>query len=168
MALEGLLAATYFGSTFGQYVYFFGGIIGAVLVAKIVYFFISKYGSMIASKTANKFDDMLIKAVKLPIIFAGFIAGLFIGYQFLTPDTGFIQDNFINALNALVIINLAYLAVKLVDGLIEFFIKPMASRTESRLDDQLIPVLSKLSKASIIVLALIIILSSFGIDVLPL
>ena len=83
MALEGLLAATYFGSTFGQYVYFFGGIIGAVLVAKIVYFFISKYGSMIASKTENKFDDMLIKAVKLPIIFTNWELALAVLFYFI-------------------------------------------------------------------------------------
>jgi len=36
------------------------------------------------------------------------------------------------------------------------------------LDDQLIPILKKLSKLSIIAIALIIILSNFGIDVLPL
>ena len=168
MALENLSSGIFFGSNLTQYAIFFTAIIGCTLIAKIIYFFIKKYGTIIASKTNNEFDDLIIDVIGTPIVFAGFIIGIIAGYQFLTPDNTFITNNFLKLIEALVIINLTWLSVKLVDGIIIHFLIPLSSKTESKLDDQLIPILRKLAKASIIVLALVIILSSFGIEVMPL
>ena len=168
MVLENLSLGIFFGSDLSQYTIFFIAIIGCTLIAKIIYFFIKKYGTIIASKTNNEFDDLIIDVIGTPIVFAGFIIGLVAGYQFLTPDTAFITDNFLKIVEALVIIDLTWLSLKLVDGIIIYFLVPLSSKTDSKLDDQLIPILRKLAKASIIVLALVIILSSFGIEVMPL
>lgn len=160
---------TYFGSTILQYIAFFIAVIACVLIAKIIYFIVQKYGSILTAKTETQFDDVLIEMAQTPVLFGGFIAGLFFGYQFLTPsEGGLIAKNFMTAISSLIIINIAWFAIKLIDAIIQYFVVPLSSKTESKLDDQLIPILRKLSKASIAVLTLIIILSSFGVDVLPL
>ncbi len=158
----------YFGSTLEQYILFFLIIIIVVLATKILSFIITKYGSKLTSKTETDFDDVMLEAIQLPMLFAGFIVGLFIGYQFLSPDVEFIKNNFLSAVNALIIIDITYFALKLVDAIIEYFVIPLSNKTESKLDDQMIPILSKLAKSSIVLLSFVIILSSFGIDVLPL
>jgi len=168
MALEIFTGGVYFGSDIVQYGIFFGIVIGATILAKILYFFIKKYGTIITSKTANEFDDLIIEAIDKPMTFMGFIIGLIIGYQFLTPDVTFIADNFFKAIEALIIIDLMWLALKLIDGFIKHIVIPLSDKTESKLDDQLIPVLKKLAKASVVVIGGVIILSNFGIDVLPL
>ena len=168
MALWDILTQTYFGSNLGQYLFFAGSFIIATIVAKILYFFIKKYGTILTAKTENQFDDLVIEAIDKPITFAGFIIGLSIGYSFLTPDNAFITNNFLNAISALIILNITWLALKLIDGFIEHIVIPLTSKTESKLDDQLIPILRKLAKGAVILMALVIILSNFGIDVLPL
>lgn len=158
----------YFGSTIAQYLVFSGIIIGSALIAKIVYFFIKRYGTIIASKTENQFDDLLIEAIENPLAFFGFIIGLNIGYQFLTPTADFITNNFGSGIEVLIILNLMWLALRLIDGFIEHIILPLSAKTESKLDDQLVPILRKVAKVVVVVIAFLIILSNFGVDVLPL
>jgi len=168
MVLENPLGGLFFGSDISQYGLFFIAIVAGVIISKVLYFFIKKYGTILTSKTENKFDDLIIEVINIPMIFAGFIAGLIVGYQFLTPDVPFIVDNFSKVIGSLIILNLTWLALKLVDGIIEHFMIPLSEKTESKLDDQLIPILRKLAKACVVVLSGVIILSSFGVDVLPL
>ncbi|MCR4369249.1 MAG: mechanosensitive ion channel family protein, partial [archaeon] len=168
MVLDQFAGYTYFGSTLVQYFWFSVAILSAMLVAKILYFFIKKYGTILTSKTENEFDDLVIEAVETPILFGGFIVGLIIGYQLLTPDVEFIVTGFPGAIVALVILNFMWLALKLIDGFIEHIVVPLSSKTDSKLDDQLIPIIRKVAKVSVVFVALIVILSNFGVDVLPL
>src|SRR3989344_971337 len=158
----------YFGSTISQYLVFSGIIIGSALAVKILYFFIKKYGTIIASKTQNQFDDLIIEAIEKPLTFFGFIIGLNIGYQFLTPNADFITNNFGAAIEALILLDLMWLALRLIDGFIEHIIIPLSAKTESKLDDQLVPILRKVAKVAVVVIAFLLILSNFGVDVLPL
>ncbi|MCR4335750.1 MAG: mechanosensitive ion channel family protein [archaeon] len=167
MVLEEFVGGTYFGSTIVQYAMFAGIALGTTILAKILYFFIKKYGTILTSKTENKFDDLIIEAINKPMTFIGFIIGLSIGYQFLTPDA-FIADNFFKAVEALLILDLMWLALKLIDGFIVHIVIPLSAKTESKLDDQLIPILNKISKSAVVLMGGLIILSNFGIDVLPL
>jgi len=168
MVLEGFAGGAYFGSSVIQYAMFAGIVLGATILAKILYFFIKKYGTILTAKTKNEFDDLIIEAIDKPMTFIGFVIGLGVGYQFLTPDVPFIIDNFSKAIEALLILDLIWLALKLIDGFIAHIVVPLSSKTESKLDDQLIPILRKIAKASVVLMGAVIILSNFGIDVLPL
>jgi len=88
--------------------------------------------------------------------------------HFLVPDVAFITDNFFGSIEALIILDLMWLALKLIDGFIEHIIIPLAEKTKSKLDDQLIPVVRKLAKGAVILIGAVIILSNFGVDILPL
>ena len=48
--------------------------------AKVIYYLLKKYSSIVPSKTETEFGDTLIEALGPPMLFAGFIAGLLAGY----------------------------------------------------------------------------------------
>jgi len=162
---EDIFAATFFGSTLYQYGLFFLSLLVALVTGKIAAFLIARYGKKLTEKTKTKFDDMVIEAALVPIQFLFFIAGLFIGFNFLSVDAGFSQS-FANIIGTLVLVDIAWFMVRIVDGLIKHFVVPLTEKTESKLDDQLVPILSKVSKITIVILAIIIILDNFGYDIL--
>ena len=168
MAFYDLLYATYFGSTLEQYLLFFGSLIAGIILAKILYYFIKKYVGALTAKTANKFDDLIIEAIETPLLFAGFIAGLVVGYHFLSPDIEFIKNNFGNAVRSLIILNLAWLLIRLTDGFLDHIVLPITRKTKPGIDDHILPLIRKLFKFTIVAFSLVVILSSFGIDVFPL
>ena len=161
---------TYYGSTPEQYLVFFLAIVCSVAGAKVFYFLLKKYGGMVASATQTKFDDLVIAAIEKPLLFGGFILGLSIGYNFLAPDAALISKlggSFSNVLNALIIIGITWLAIKLLDGLVAHFASHQAPKSKMVFDYQLLVASRRLLKFGLVALALVIILSTFSIDVFP-
>lgn len=64
-----------------------------------------------------------------------------------------------------VIVALAWIAVRLTDGLIETYLVEYADRTESKLDDELVPIASRMTNIAIATIAGVVILDSVGYDV---
>ena len=56
--------------------------------------------------------------------------------------------------------------VRLVDMLIQHYAQPLVDKTESKLDDQILPILKKSAKTVIVLLAAIVVLSNLGYDIL--
>jgi MscS family membrane protein len=163
-----ILSETYFGSTILQYILFFATIIISVLVSIIFYYyFIKKYGLKIASKTTIRFDDIFIEVLPKPMILGGFIIGLFLGYNLFIFNNEFLKNYFHELIVSLVIFDLAWLCLKLVDGFIDSFLVPLSKKTSTQLDSQLVPLLRRFFKITIMVTTAIIILSTIGVDVLP-
>jgi len=154
----------YFGSTIVQYIAFFAAIIIFVIIAKIIHYIFKHHISKITAKTKSNIDDVVIKLIQKPLIGALFIVGILVGMQFLSlsPDVAAVSSNIIGVLVTLLIM---YVVIKVVDVVIEQGLGRIAGKTESKLDDQLIPLLSKVSRFAILALFLVIILDNFGYDV---
>jgi MscS family membrane protein len=60
---------------------------------------------------------------------------------------------------------MAWVLFGLIDGLIEFYLKPLAARSKSQLDDQLLPVIRKVSKIGVVLIVVIMVLDSWDVDV---
>ena len=162
--ITGLFAQTYFGNSLPQYVTFLIIIGLSIVVGKIISFVIKQYLRRLTAKTSTKIDDFFLDLIEKPIWLVALIAGLSIGFQFLSfPEA--INTSYYSLMNILVVLVVAWFFMKLVDGFIKEFLTPLISQTDSKLDDQLIPVLSKIVKVSIAILALIVIISFFGYDV---
>jgi len=157
------LSVEYFGNTLFQYLLFLVTV-GAFFVAgKIVLYAAKGIGRRITAKSKTKLDDLFLDLIEEPIVFGLVIVGLFVGLQFLsfTDEIAPIAGNIIGVL---VILLLAWVASRVVSVIIKEYIKPLASKTDSRLDDNLLPIISKISKAIIWILAAVSILGSFGYD----
>ncbi len=163
--LEGFFSGVYFGSSIEQYVLFFITLIAFVIAGKIVYFFIKKIGGKIASRTKSEFDDMLLEVAEGPFLILSVVIGMMIGSAFLTIADDGIRNFLFDIIGSLLILDIAWFMIKIVDGIITHFVVPVISKTKSKLDDQIVPIVSKISKAGIIIIAVVVIFSNFGYDV---
>jgi MscS family membrane protein len=164
-SIDNLFPGTYFGSTINQYLFFFGILILFAIIGKIVYFVMKNQVRRLTEKTKTELDDILVDIVEEPLVLLILIIGLFVGFQFLTPDSETIKWFFDKLVSSLIVATVAWFAVRLINVLIEHYLIPLTAKTESKLDDQLIPVLSKASKIAVVSLSAIIILNGFGYDV---
>lgn len=166
MVLE-ILAEVYFGNTLLNWIYFFATVVIFVLIAKSFIYFTKGFGRRITSKIQGELDDIILDLVEEPLAFIMFVVGLFLGYQFLTFDVT-IDFYFYNVLGLLTIICVTWVVIKLIDVVIEVFVKPVTGKTKSKFDDQIIQVLSKALKAVVVIISIIIALDNFGFDVFTL
>jgi len=107
--------------------------------------------------------DSIIGLVKNPLRLLQITLAVAIGLHFFTlPEA--IASLASGLLSALVAASVAFILVKLVDVLIAV-LKPRAAESESRLDDQLLPVLSGTLKAFILVIVGALILQNSGYNI---
>ncbi len=166
MVLE-FLGDIYFGNTLLSWLYFFATIVTFVVVAKILLYFAKGFGRRITSKIKGNFDDIILDLMEEPVVFTVVVLGIYIGYQFLIFDE-IVDFYFYNVINLLTIAAGAWLTIRIIEAFMEKALEPLTKRTESKLDDQLIPILRTTLKIVVILLAGIIALDNFGVDVVTL
>ena len=166
MVLE-LLNSVYFGNALLSWIYFFATIVSFVVVAKAVLYFTKGFGRRITKKIKGGFDDLLLDLLEEPAVFTVLVLGIFIGYTFLTFDES-VDFYFMNVIQLLFIAAGAWITIRIIEAFLEKALAPLTSKTHTKFDDQLIPILRKTLKIVVILLAAIIALDNFGIDVFTL
>lgn len=164
-SLKELVNLTFFDNTIWQYLIFFGCILVGVILGKIVYYIFQTKLRKLAERSATKFDDYLIDIIEEPLVLVIVTAGFWIGMFFLTLIEP-AQKFFDNIILILIAISLTWFLLRFIDTLIKMYVEPLVEKSESRLDDQLLPLIKKFSKAVIGILAVIVVLSNLGYDIL--
>ncbi len=161
------LSQEYFGNTLDQYLYFFIIIIGFAILAKAIYYTFKYKISKLTNKTDTKIDNMIIDFVEEPISLIIVILGFWVAFKALNLSEGF--ETFVSQVLTIVFLLIAtWLVVRLVDVVVKGFLSPLVAKSESKLDDQVIPVISNLAKIAIWIMVIIVLLSELGYDVLSL
>ncbi|MFT6209950.1 MAG: MscS family membrane protein [Bacteroidia bacterium] len=158
------LQQDFYWNTVGQWLWALGVILASILLGKIVFWFLSTIVKKLTEKTETNLDDVIIDMVEEPLSFAIAILGIWYGLDSLNlPDTGHIWINRVYYL--LIIFNIAWLVNRVIDGLIEEYLVPIVSESESDLDDQLLPILRKGIHAAVWIMAIIVGVNNAGYDV---
>lgn len=139
----------------------------SAIAAKIAYFIFKRPLRKLVLKTKSKKDDDLIDVIEEPLVFFVLILGFYWGGMSLGLQESQLEI-YNNILKVLIVFNVAYLIVRLFDLFVIFYIRPFTDKSESKLDDQLIPIIRKIFKLIIAIIAFIVILDNFGIDVFSL
>jgi MscS family membrane protein len=158
------MSKTFYGNTIMQWVIAFAIIMGALILGKCIYWLIGKTVKRFASKTKTRLDDILVDMLEEPFVFAIIIVGIWYGIKFLSLSEG-AATVIDKAFDSLVIVNVAWLLTRLFDSLVEEYLIPFVEKTESDLDDQLVPVIRKSIKMGIWVIAIIVALDNAGYEV---
>lgn len=158
------MAFEFLPASLWQYVGALAAVVGGLVVGKIVSFVIENYLKALAKKTKNDFDDVILDAVQGPLWVAFFIGGLYLGAKMLSLPSG-INTNIEHVTKGLLILVAAWFVVRTFDSFLKHFVAPIAARTHSSLDDNIVGVVSQVGKGIIIVLAFLVMLSEFGFDV---
>jgi len=155
---------TYYGNTLGEWSLALVILIASLLLSKVVYFLISKVIKQITKRTKSKIDDIIIDKIEEPVVFAIIIAGIWYGLNILTFSD--VMNSLIgHAFYFVVTFNIAWLLVRLFNAFIDEFLVPLVEKTDTDLDDQLLPVVRKSINVSIWILAIVVGLNNAGYDV---
>lgn len=162
--MKEFLSQDFYGNKIENWLISFGILIGGIIVAKICYWIIGKYVKKLTEKTKSKLDDLLIDKLEEPVVYGIGILGFFWGFQRLHFGQG--VDNFFEHVFTIVFtLNITWLIVRTVDAIVEEYIMPFVERSDSDLDDQLMPLIRKVFKLILWCLGIIIGLNNAGFDV---
>jgi len=155
---------TYYGNTVVSWAIFFAIIIFSILLSKVVYFLITKFIKQFTKNTKSKLDDIIIDKLEEPLVFFIIITGIWYGFAILNLSDSLIELKS-HAFYFIITFGIAWLVIRLLDALIEEYLVPIVQKSETDLDDQLLPIARKAISITIWALALIIGLDNAGYDV---
>ena len=164
-SISTMVKQTYFNNTIGQYLLFFGCIIVALVVGRIVYHAFKTFLRKAATSTKSKFDDYLVDIIEEPIFLLIVTIGVWIGAMFLTLNQA-AEKFFDNIVLTMLTMTISWFIIRFFDMMISIYVEPLVGKSESKLDDQILPIFRKSVKFVIIILATIVVLSNLGYDIL--
>jgi len=155
---------TFYGNTVLQWLISLGIIIGSIIVGKLLYWFFGNVIKKLTAKTKSKLDDILIDMLEEPIVFALTIIGIWVGINRLTfPES--VNEFIYHVIIVLITINVTWLVARLVNAIIREYVVPLTEKTETDLDDQLLPLVRKGVNVVIWVIGIIVALNNANVDV---
>jgi len=141
----------------------------AVLVITIVVAFLAKLVMKkvlkpLAKKTKTKIDDLVIKSVSSIIFYIILALGIKIGIQYFE-----FKSQISNSLiETFLVLFISILIFKIIHNFSDHWMAEWASKTKSTADDRMIPLIEKVLKAVVVILATIFIFSAWNINISPL
>jgi MscS family membrane protein len=138
----------------------------ALLLKRILAHLFTKPLSRAAEKTASQMDDLLLKNLKKPAELLVVIVGLYVSLTILqlpTKPTDLAQLGK-NVVQGLFMFDVAWGCYNMV-ALLEHWLHHWAQRTESTLDDHLVPFIRKTLRVFIVVLAFMFLVQNLGYSI---
>jgi MscS family membrane protein len=162
--MNDFLAQVYYGNTIQAWLISLTIIILSTRLARAGDWLILNSFKKLTAKTKTNFDDMLVTIIEKPLFMFLVMLGIWFGLSLLVLPAKL--DIFIRDLvDLLVTMLLAWFLVRVLDLLIEQYIRPLIRNSDSALGDQLLPLLQKTGKLVIWAVAIILGLKHAGYDV---
>jgi MscS family membrane protein len=119
---------------------------------------------LITSKTKTKYDDIMLNIIRNPIIYGIILYGLAdsLGALGVPPD---VHAWIYKAVSIVIITMVAFVSYRVFKIVIIAWMMEKARKTQSKLDDVLVPLLDKLGTVAIVIIACVYLLSYSGINV---
>lgn len=115
----------------------------------------------LTSKTATELDDIILRIIRGPILLLMVLYGAVSSLEILNLDRGLVADLELTYKVAF-ISAMAWLTYKVYDGVIIHYGHKLAAKTDSEVDDVLVPIMEKIGMIVILIVAFALILSLFG------
>lgn len=163
--VPGPLGTLFYDNTIQQWLIAFGIVVAAVLVGKTVYWFFQNFARKVTAKTQTKLDDIILDMIEEPIVVIVTVFGFWTAVNTLTIDSDKLATFLGHVMQGAITLSFAWLIARLIDSLIQEYLLPLAAKTESDLDDQLLPIFRKGAKLTIWIVGVIVALNNAGYDV---
>jgi len=164
--LEAVLQETFLGISLSHFAGAFLVLIAALILKRVFAHLFVKVIFPLATRTKSRYDDLFLQSIRKPAEFLLVVIGLFIAVQILQLPTEPVdlQRGAYSLLKGLVTFDIAWALFNMV-SLLEAFLSGWVSKTESTLDDHLLPFIRKSLRAFIIFLALIMTIQNLGYSI---
>lgn len=154
----------FLGNHLGYWIIAAIGILVSIIAAKVVYWILSNIVRRFTAKTKTNLDDLLIEKLEGPVAFAIGLFGVWVSTDILWLPAGI--ERFMHVVFYIAtLVNIAWTSTRLIDALIDEYIVPITEKSQSDLDDQILPIVRKALKITVWIIAIIIGLSNAGYDV---
>lgn len=163
-SLREFLDIEFFGNNIWQILAFLGIVVGAVLVAVLARWALNSAVRRLAEKTESDVDDILVSVVAKPAIAATFLLITYLGLDVLTLSDG-VQAGANSVFTVIFTLVITIALANLYEKLLDHWLTPIAEKSETKLDDQVFPIIIRGGKYTIIVLGAIIALSNAGYNI---
>ena len=131
-------------------------------LGKLILFVFTQYLQKFASKTKNKFDDMIFEHTKKPLFYLAIAYGVKIAL--LNLEVNDVVDKIITSVMAVVFL---YAILRGIDIAIETWAIAFSKKTKTKVDDVLLPLFNKVTKVLFMVIGLMWVLKIWKIDITP-
>lgn len=165
---DGVMKATGLSQTWADLLVAMLIIVLAYLLAKAAKYFIKDIAPHLVSKTQTTLDDHLLKAVNGPLQVFIFAVGIYMACATLNEMPGLVSDNLATVLTIVLVYIVAYLMYNVCVALINWYKEDVAPKTDSELDDVLMPFLGKAAGVVVFILATLMVLGILHIEITPL
>jgi len=118
----------------------------------------------IAKKTKTKVDDLVVRRLSSIVFYVIVAVGAEWGLRNFELQTSVLNS----VVDSLLILIIAWFILRVVSDLSRHWLLEWAAKTDSTADDRLIPLIEKIVKAVIIILAVIFLFSAWNVDISPL
>ena len=153
----------------GLAIWQWGGIFFAILIGltmRLIARYLVRMGKRLASRTAGEWDDLIVEALSGP---TGLLAatGIWFAALYLLKIKGLALTILMVVLEILLFACLTWLCYRLV-GVLAEFLRTKAAKTDDKLDDQLVKLVTRSLEVFIIVFGVLLAAQNLGIDVFSL
>ncbi|MDA0734181.1 MAG: mechanosensitive ion channel family protein [Chloroflexi bacterium] len=152
------------------------GIFAAMLLLALgVNLFVKQAINQRKRRSPDGIDTLMMASLKGPVVLFIVIFGVFLWFITLTeithPAFNFIQgwDNYARKVwLAVIILEVSFAASHLLQSVVRWYIKQIASRTASTVDNKIAPIISRFIPAVIYPLGILVALDTVGVSINPL
>ncbi len=161
-----VLDKTFLGNTVWQYLLFVLVILATFLAKIFVKQLYSKVLVRITARTKTEIDDELIMSSRRPVFMLLYVVGFYVALEMLNLPTDPVDlPRFFHALfTSLLIADFGYMLYS-ATGIIDHTLGKLAKRTDTDLDDQLVPFLRRAIRVVIIVVVGVMVIQNLGYSV---
>ncbi len=164
--LQELIDQTVFGIDIVRFISACAVLFIALIAKKVISHFCTKTFFKAARKTTHDLDDSFLKSLNKPAELLVIIIGLYWAVIILQLPQAPTDLNHLahNLIKGLFVLDMAWLGFNLVT-LLEQWMNLWAKRTESTLDDHLVPFVRKSLRVFIVVIALLVLIQNLGYSI---
>jgi MscS family membrane protein len=118
----------------------------------------------LAKKTKTKIDDLVIKSVSSVVFYVIVAFGFKVGFR----GFEFESNTFNGIIDTILIVIVMIMIIRVITNFAQHWLEDWATKTDSTADDRLVPLIEKLLKAVVIMLAIIFIFDTWNVNISPL
>jgi len=162
--MAGFFDTIYYGNTLTQWFIALLLIVSFFVTGKVVYWVSNRWIKSLTGKTRTQLDDMIVDMIEEPLVVIITLIG--VRYSLMTLH---MSDNAVlwlgNVFQFVIALIVAWLIIRLYDAFHKQYFAKLAQRTETDLDDQLLPIIRTGIKFIVITLGFLVGLNNAGYDV---
>ncbi len=162
--MSNFLQKEFYGNTFLEWLIALLIISASIVVGKFIYWFLGRFIKRLTHKTKTELDDIIIDMIEEPIIAMMVLFVFRYAFGRLTFSDEIVQGfgNVFTFASALIV---AWLVLRFYEALHNRYLTKYVSKTETDLDDQLLPIIKSIVKFIVVALGIIVGLNNAGYDV---